>query len=106
MSLRQPLSSLLHRSVSLAKGRPRQRSSEPLSRKAQIRLALLFPSNPSLVAITAQLHDRSAGYVISARILNGRVEDAMRRTKAASFFLHSPSSHCDVRRLTNGSCKR
>ena len=28
-------------------------------------------------------------------------KDAMRRTKAASVFLHSPSSHRDVRRLAN-----
>ena len=30
------------------------------------------------------------------------IKDAMRRTKAASVFLHSPSSHRDVRRLANG----
>ena len=31
------------------------------------------------------------------------LKDAMRRTKAAS-VVHSPSSHCDVRRPTDGSC--
>src|SRR5206468_3248748 len=31
-------------------------------------------------------------------------KDAMRRTKAALVFLHSPSSLRDVRRATNGSC--
>jgi hypothetical protein len=44
---------------------------------------------------------RGATTIITSR----KLKDAMRRTKAASFFLHSPSSHRDVRRLTNGSCK-
>ena len=52
----------------------------------------LLPGAPSLVATTVRLHNRSAGNVISARIVNGCVEDAMRRTKAASVFPHSPLS--------------
>ena len=50
--------------------------------------------------------NRIKGLLFAQGIRGINVKDAMRRTKAASFFLHSPSSHRDVRRLTNGSCKR
>ena len=65
---------LLSRSVPLAQGRLRQRSSEPASRKAQIRLAPLLPGYPSLIATTARRRDHSARHLITGRILNGRVE--------------------------------
>ena len=54
--------------------RPRQRSSEPAPRKAQIGLGPLSPGHPSPVATTARLRDHSARHVISRRILSGRVE--------------------------------
>jgi hypothetical protein len=69
----QPHSPLLCRSVSLAQDRPRQRSSEPESRKTQIGLGPLLPRYPSLVETTARLRDHCARHVISGRIRNGRV---------------------------------
>jgi hypothetical protein len=60
--------------VSLVQDRPRQRSSAPASRKAQIGLGPLLPGCPSLVAITARRRDHSARHLISGRIRNGRVE--------------------------------
>ena len=68
------ISPLLSRSVPLAQGRLRQRSSEPASRKAQIGLGLLLPGYPNLLATTARLRDHTARHVISGRILNRRVE--------------------------------
>lgn len=38
---------------------------------------------------------------LPSRASSAALKDAMRRTKAASVFLHSPSSHRDVRRLAN-----
>ena len=42
-----------------------------------------------------------AGAITSSPAPDHVPKDAMRRTKAASVFLHSPSSHRDVRRLAN-----
>ena len=64
----------MRRPVSLVQSRPRQRSSEPASRKAQIGLGPLLPGYPNLVATTARLRDHSARHVINGRILNRRVE--------------------------------
>ena len=68
------ISPLLSRSVPLAQGRLRQRSSEPASRKAQIGLGSLLPGYPSLVATIARPRDHSARYLITGRIRNGAVE--------------------------------
>jgi hypothetical protein len=70
------------RSVSLVQDQPRQRSSEPATCKAQIGLAFLLPSDPSLAATTARLRACSASHVISGRILNGRVEIPIERAAA------------------------
>jgi hypothetical protein len=78
----QPHSPLLCRSVSLVQDQPRQHSSEPASGKAQIGLAFLLPSDPSLAATTARLHGCSASHVTSGRILNGRVEIPIERAAA------------------------
>src|SRR5262249_60060311 len=67
----QPYSPLLSRSVSLVHGRPRQRSSEPASRMAQIGIGPLLPGHPSPAATTARLRDPSARPAISGRILHG-----------------------------------
>jgi hypothetical protein len=56
-----------------------QRSSEPASRKDQIGLAPLLPSDPSLVATTTRLRNRSVPHVINGRILNDRVEIPIER---------------------------
>ena len=68
------ISPLLSRSVPLAQGRLRQRSSEPASRKAQIGLGSLLPGYPSLVATIARPRDHSARHLISGRILSRRGE--------------------------------
>jgi hypothetical protein len=68
------ISPLLSRSVSLVQGRPRQRSSEPAPRKAQIRLGLLLPGYPSLVATTARRPDPSVRHLISGSIRNRPVQ--------------------------------
>ncbi len=67
------------RSVSLVQGRPRQRSSEPRSRNAQIGPTPSLPSDPTLVDSTPQLRDRSVHHVINARIPTGRAEIPIKR---------------------------
>jgi len=57
------ISPLLSRSVSLVQDRPRQRSSEPAPRNAQIGLGPLLPGYRSLVATTARLPDHSARHL-------------------------------------------
>jgi len=73
---------LQRRSVSLALGQPRHRSSEPASGKAHIGFQFLLPSDPSLVATTARLRDRSTHDVISGHILNARLEIPIKRAAA------------------------
>jgi len=73
---------LQRRSVSLVHDQQRQRSSERLSsraRKARIGVGFLLPGAPSRVATTVRLHNRSAGNVISARIVNGYAEIPIER---------------------------
>ena len=78
----QPHSPPPCRSVSPVQDQPRQRSSEPASGKAQIGLAFLLPSDPSLATTTARLRGRSASHVTSGRILNRRVEIPIERAAA------------------------
>jgi hypothetical protein len=63
---------------------------------------LIFPavtSDPLRVHLDCKITPPAAIMVSLSTEFSAK--DAMRRTKAASVFLHSPSSHRDVRRLAN-----
>jgi len=64
----------LSRSVSLAQGRPRRRSSEPASCKAQIGRGPLLSGNSGLIATTAWRRNHSHRRVIRGLSLDGGVE--------------------------------
>jgi hypothetical protein len=73
------------------RSKPRQRSSEPTSGRAQIGLVFLLPSDPSLATTTARLCGCSASHVTSGRILNRRVEIPMERGSVAPHIPRVPS---------------
>ena len=70
----QPYSPLPCRSVSLVQGRPRRRSSEPASCKAQIGLGPLLSGHSGLIATIAWRRNHSVRRVIRGRLLDGNVE--------------------------------
>src|SRR5262249_47040356 len=77
---------LQRRSVSLVQDQHRQRSSKRVSspaRKARIGVRFLLPGAPSLVATTVRLHNRSAGNLTKARIVNGYAEIPIERHSCA-----------------------
>ena len=79
----------------------------PLDRPAvapQMLPNVQFVPSPSCVHPTSALIRSPQAPRSKPLTHHAAVKDAMRRTKAASVFLHSPSSHRDVRRLANGSC--
>jgi hypothetical protein len=90
----------------LRTGRDHARSDASSHHQSQPAIATFNDSldhQAELLPLVRRLINRLQGLCASALTPSASAKDAMRRTKAASFFLHSPSSHRnDVRRLANG----